>query len=92
MRSSFFELQPEALMVSALKRSEDGEGVILRIHNPSPEEIEGSLLCFREPQLVEQVSLEEKPVAPMKVDGKEIPLRLGSRKIMTLKIVFGSNP
>lgn len=89
---SFFELQPEALMVSALKRSEDGKGVILRIHNPSPEEIEGSLLCFREPQSVELVSLEEKPVAPMKVDGKEIPLRLGSRKIMTLKIVFGSNP
>ncbi|MCX5758338.1 MAG: glycosyl hydrolase-related protein [Candidatus Hydrogenedentes bacterium] len=43
MTRSFLELKPDRLHVSAVKRSESGEGWIVRLFNPFDETIKGAL-------------------------------------------------
>ena len=43
LRKSFLELRPDNLHVSAVKRSESGEGWVVRLFNPYDETIKGSL-------------------------------------------------
>lgn len=43
LTKSFFELRPECLHVSAIKRSESGEGWVVRLFNPYDKTIKGSI-------------------------------------------------
>ncbi|MCP4641063.1 MAG: hypothetical protein GY851_11545 [bacterium] len=43
LSKSFLELRPDTLHVSAVKRSESGEGWVVRVFNPFDEAIEGTL-------------------------------------------------
>lgn len=40
---SFLELQPDGLNVSAIKRSEDGKGWVIRLFNPSDKTVKGKI-------------------------------------------------
>ena len=87
-RMSFVEVAPTNLVMSALKRSEDGEAVVLRLHNPTEKRIEGTVTCFRRIRSAELVTLEEKPIRKLKVDGSSVKLRVDTRKIVTLKLIL----
>ena len=85
-RLSFFEVTPLDLVTSALKRSEDGKALILRLYNPTKKRIEGAVKCFLRIHSAELVTLEEKPIRTLKANGVSVRLRVDSRKIVTLRL------
>ena len=115
LEHSFIELSDDMLSVSAVKRSEDGEGWIVRLFNPSdsaktakirvnggiaPIEktqspVERQLAEFELPEYsgkkwgeAKLVSLEEKDVAPITIDGEGFAeFEITGKKILTFKFM-----
>lgn len=60
---SFVKLEPSGLVLSAVKRCEDGTGIILRWYNPLAIEVTADLRTALDFQRAECVSLNEEPFA-----------------------------
>jgi alpha-mannosidase len=92
LESSFVAVEGGALVLSALKESEDGTGIILRVYNPGPVEAEGVLRCSRGVKKADIVNLDESVSGDAAVasgsGGASIPLRVGACGILTLCIRF----
>jgi len=86
---SFMKVTPDDLIFSALKKSEDGNGFVLRIYNPTEKDIEGKVE-FSYPILkVEQITLEEVFAKEIKLIYKNsFTVSLAKKKIGTYKIKF----
>ncbi|MBN2151983.1 MAG: hypothetical protein JW839_11080, partial [Candidatus Lokiarchaeota archaeon] len=64
------QVEPEALVVSALKRAEGSNGIVLRVFNPSPSAMQGRIRLSFEPSSVSVVNLDEEfRSAVMYLDG-----------------------
>ncbi|MEW6046780.1 MAG: glycoside hydrolase family 38 C-terminal domain-containing protein [Bacillota bacterium] len=89
-RRSWLQVDPAAIGVSALKRSEDGSAVVLRLWNP----FDGSRQAVVTPGFAVREAwkarLDETPVEPVRVDAGRIKLQIGSREVVTLRLVPGS--
>ena len=59
LKRSFLKIEPENVVLSALKRAEDGEGVILRFYETKGEETDAEITLFKEPKAVRVVNLLE---------------------------------
>jgi alpha-mannosidase len=86
---SFMEVSPANLAMSALKRSEDGESLVLRLYNPTEKRVDGTVTCFRPIRSAELVTLEEKPLRKLDAKGSFVRLRVDSRKIVSLRLSLG---
>ena len=77
----------DILQVSAIKRAEDGEGIILRLFNPSKEIIEGEVISNYNLGRVYLVNLNEKMIREIK-DGteKRFNLLVKSKEIATIRL------
>jgi len=82
---SFARLSPEGLIISALKASEDGRGVILRFYDLTGSEREVKVEFFKEPLKVMLTNLLEEEIDKLK--GKPT-FRLRGFGIATLKAYF----
>lgn len=86
---SFMKITPDELVFSALKKSEDGNGFILRIYNPTEKDIEGKVEFSNSISKVEQVTLEEIFIKEINLlDEKSFTVSLAKKKIGTYKIKF----
>jgi len=86
---SFLEVEPGELLVSAVKKAEEGEALIIRLWNISGEEVEGRLAFHRRPARAAEADLEERERAPLKaMDNHGIPLRARGCEIKTLRLSF----
>ncbi len=87
--SSF--LRVEGAVLSGLKRSEDGEALILRFCNPAEQEtvarVEPAPLLGRI-RSAEQVDLLERRLAAAAVDGGSVSIRVPGRGLASLRIVL----
>jgi len=87
--SSFLSIEPSGLVVSALKRAEDRNTIILRLFNPSGETLSGAVHCA---QLVREAwinNLNEERQQPLPVtDGMSVPVTAAPNKIVTFELVF----
>ena len=87
---SFIELTGKGLMLSAIKKAEDSENIIIRIYNPTKRKISGELKLFKNPSSVnlvnlnEEISDETKP----KLEENKILFEAKAKKIITLEIKF----
>jgi mannosylglycerate hydrolase len=61
---SFLQIEPSVLVLSAFKEAAQGDGLILRVYNPTPRTIEGKIWFADIPTEVQRVNLEEKPGIP----------------------------
>ena len=90
LKRSFLKIEPENVVLSALKRAEDGEGVILRFYETKGEETDAEITLFKEPKAVRVVNLleeeDEGVVKVLKQEGERIELTLKPFEIVTLKI------
>ena len=77
----------DILQVSAIKRAEDGEGIILRLFNPSKEIIEGEVISNYSLGKVYLVNLNEKIIGEIK-DCKEKSFKLLAKpkEIVTIRL------
>ena len=85
-RKGFLKLEPANLLLSALKQSEDGEAVVLRIYNPTEKRTDGAITCAWPLRSAELITLEEEPVRELEIDEGTIKLRAESRKILTIRL------
>ncbi len=61
---SFLDIPPE-LALSAFKEGENGDGIILRVYNPGPERLEGTIRLGWTPGTVHRANMEEIPGEPI---------------------------
>ncbi len=88
---SFMRIEPENLIFSCLKKSEDGEGYVLRVYNPTDKSINGEISFSKIPDNIEIVTLEEKLIERIyHIDGK-INLTVSPKKIVSIKLRFKKN-
>ncbi len=84
----FLASTPENLLLSAVKRSEDGKGYVLRLFNPTDETLTGALSFVATPVSACLTNLEEKEEEPLTLSGSVVSLKAGPRKIVCVKVVF----
>ena len=85
---SLLEVSSPAFPVSAIKRAEDADGVIVRLYNimPAPAETAVDLLPVHGP--VSMVNLNEEEIAQVpRVDG-EVPVQARTNEIVTLRFRY----
>ncbi|MBS4036273.1 MAG: hypothetical protein KGZ85_17555 [Ignavibacterium sp.] len=86
---SFMKVTPDELVFSALKRSEDGNGFVLRVYNPTEKDVKGKVEFYKSISKVEQVTLEEIFVREINLNDKNsFTVTLARKNIGTYKIVF----
>jgi len=72
--------------LSTVERSQDGEGVIVRLWNGTNESREARLVFDRPVRSAHRVRLDETVEEPLKVVRQnEVPLKIGAKKILTVK-------
>lgn len=86
---NFLRFSTPRLALSSLKKAEDGNGLILRVFNPSAKAVKGSVEFFRPLRKVTPVNLNEEPLAgrtEMPVSGKSFSLGIGPKKIESFRM------
>lgn len=82
----FLRIEPANLVLGALKRAEDGDGLVVRVFNPTDTPIEGTIKLATPVKTAELLTMEEILIGPASVDGNEIHVAAGPKKIVTLRI------
>jgi len=85
---SFFSVQPSEVAVSALKRCEDRDSVILRIFNPTSRAIDALVRTHKAPSSVWLTNMNEERREELASEGGEVKVAMGPKKIVTLEMVF----
>ncbi len=87
---SFVEIAPSTVALSTIKRSEDGQAVIVRLWNPAEAEIPAKVKFYRKPVSVRECNLLEVPTSPELASDDEnwFSFTLCSHKIATLRVEF----
>jgi alpha-mannosidase len=93
LKRSFLEIEPKNVVLSALKKAENGDGgVILRFYETKGEETDAEITLFREPKTVKVINLleeEDDGVAKeLEKEGKRIKLTMKPFEIVTLKVKY----
>lgn len=84
---SFMSVTPDSLVLSALKESEDGRALIVRLYNPGLSEVTGAVHSARNVAEASVCRLDETETGPAGiVNGKSIPVRVPPSGIVTLRI------
>jgi hypothetical protein len=85
---SFVELRPASLQLSALKRSEDGGELVVRLWNPTGRPVQGELRLWKAPASARLLTLAEEPAGELAVRGTAVPLTAGPKKIVTVGVRY----
>lgn len=87
--NSFIKIFPDDLIFSSFKKSENEDGFVLRIYNPTEYDIEGKVEFVNKILKVEQVTLEEVFIKEICLSNENyFSVSLGRKKIGTYKIKF----
>lgn len=87
---SYMAMKDRRLVFSAIKAAENGDGLIVRLWNPSDEKQSETLEFFRKPKSVAYAKLSEDdlPQAAIEPDGNTVSVSAGPRKIVTVRVRF----
>lgn len=86
---SFLTIEPELLVLSAVKRSEQGDALIVRFYNPTTEPVRAVLSLFQPVRTAEAVNLNEEPQAALNVDAQgRVELPVKGKQVRTVALRF----
>ncbi|MFH1213438.1 MAG: glycoside hydrolase family 38 C-terminal domain-containing protein, partial [Candidatus Neomarinimicrobiota bacterium] len=86
---SYIRMQDNHLILSAIKAAENGDGLIVRLWNPSDEKRSETLEFFRKPKSVVYTQLSEDDLpTTIKPNGNTVSIEAGARKIVTVRVRF----
>lgn len=83
---SFLKLSPDNLILSALKKAEDSDEVVLRFFETIGEATVAELELFRMIKRAAVVDLLERELYELKADGNKLRLEVKPFEIVTLKL------
>lgn len=85
-RHSFFGIDNDAFIVSALKKSEEGAALVLRGYNPTDKALELTVTLPPEAHSASVVTLEEMPVRELKIADGRVKLAAAKGEIVSLMV------
>ncbi len=86
LEGSFLTLDPEALVLSAFKRAEDRDSLILRFYNPTREDVVARLRVMPEVKQAWRTNLDEVREEELTLRGGVIELPAARGKIVTVEL------
>ncbi len=90
---SFLKVKPDNVIMTALKKAEDGDEIIVRVYEAVGEKTEAEIEFFRRVESAEVVNLleefDEEFEKELKVDGNLIRFEINPFEIVTLKVKLG---
>ena len=87
--TSFFSLEPACLILTALKRSENADSIIIRFHNPTEGSKQARLCCFRRIENAWETNLNEQRLRKLTPKTqKTISLSVRPKKVITLEVAL----
>ncbi|MGF1532054.1 MAG: alpha-mannosidase [Puniceicoccaceae bacterium] len=86
-RASMIEISNPMALLSGIKHSEDGQGLVLRVFNPSAETVETDLRTFLPIRQARLLDMEEKGLEDLPISDGATHLSVAHHKILTIKIV-----
>jgi len=85
LQMSFLQVVSEDLVLSSVKRSEDGRFCVVRCFNPTEQAVEGELRVYRDLVGAQYLDLEENPLGNCLLRGnRSVHLLAGPKKIVTI--------
>jgi len=84
---SFLSLEPDTLVLSAVKRSEAGDALIVRFYNPVAETVQARVRLFKSIRRAQLVNLNEEFQADLGIDndgGLTFPVK--GKQVCTLAL------
>jgi alpha-mannosidase len=85
---SFFKLDSQGVILDSMKKSEDGNAVILRFYESRGMKVKTVLTLFESPKKVIETNLMEEKIKELIFEGKSVTLEFKKYEIKTLKIQF----
>ena len=87
IETSLLTIEPAGLVLSALKVAEQGDGIIVRVYNPTSRFLSGTIRGLWKVIQAELVGLDEKPQGTVSVTPPStVPVALRSGEIKTIKL------
>lgn len=85
---SFFKLVGEGLVLSAFKKAEDSDKIVVRIYNPTKRLIVGAMEFYKEISSALFLNLNEEPIkeSDVKFNEKTVSIELEHKKIITIEL------
>jgi len=84
-KASLLSIAPTALVLSALRADDDGQGIIVRLYNIASQPTSGEMRLEEPYDHVDVVNLNEQPLGPAKVEDGTVRLSLKPNEIVTLR-------
>lgn len=84
--AGWLKVEGENAVLSAVKRSEDGAALVIRLYNPSEQAAEASITLPVQPRAAHTADLEENSLEPLPLEGGTLRVPLGAKKIVTLRV------
>ncbi len=88
LKYSFLEIKGANILLSALKKAEDNNSLILRLYNPSTSSAKGTIKYFKNIKQVRFVNMNEEKIKSgnVKFKGNKIYVTVPKKKVVTLLI------
>lgn len=87
---SMLEITPSDVELSAIKKAENSDNLVVRVYNPTDKAQETKLKIFKKIAKARLLTLEEEPVegGKLKANGGEVALNIGAKKIVTVELAW----
>ena len=89
---SFLQVQPENVIVTALKKAEDENSLVLRFYEWAGKESETTIQLPPGAQSAEETDLMEKPIGSLSIHSGAVSVHTKAYEIKTVKVQFASLP
>jgi alpha-mannosidase len=85
---SLLRVEPETLALSALKRAEERQSVIVRLYNPTEEQVAARITTYRPIKEAYSCNMNEDRREALTPRGNSLALTAGKKQILTVELVF----
>ena len=87
-RASLVQVEPGALVLSAVKEAEDGRGIVVRLWNSSEDPCEGIVRFWTPPVRVTTCTLGERDLEQLSPTPQGVPVALRGRQVLSVRAQF----
>ena len=87
-RGSFIDFGAKGLVLSALKKCETRNTLVVRVYNPGAKAVKGTLTAFCAVEKAYRTNLNEKREEPLRVVKGSVPFVCAAYKVMTFELVL----
>ncbi|NIA12788.1 MAG: hypothetical protein GWP08_01815 [Nitrospiraceae bacterium] len=87
-RHSFLTIEPAPLQLSALKRLDGADAMVMRVFNPTNAAVQGTLAFDQRPASARLLTLEELPIENASCRDNTVHIDVGPKKIVTVEVLL----